>query len=51
MALRGVLGYLSFALHFVDFIQGLVRTESVMFYLVVSAIALTLSASRLHWRR
>jgi ABC-2 type transport system permease protein len=51
MVLRGVLGYLSFALHFVDFIQGLVRTESVMFYLVVSAIALTLSASRLHWRR
>ena len=51
MALRALLGYLSFALHFVDFIQGLVRTESVTFYLVVSAIALTLSASLLHWRR
>ena len=51
MALRGLLGYLSFALHFVDFIQGLVRTESVVFYLVVSAIALTLSAAILQARR
>jgi ABC-2 type transport system permease protein len=50
-ALRGLFGYLSFALHFVDFIQGLVRTESVMFYLVVSAIALTLSAGVVQWRR
>jgi ABC-2 type transport system permease protein len=50
-ALRGLLGYLSFALHFADFIQGLVRTEAVTFYLVVSAIALTLSAAYLQWRR
>jgi ABC-2 type transport system permease protein len=50
-ALRGLFGYLSFALHFVDFIQGLVRTEAVMFYLVVSAIALTLSAGYLQWSR
>jgi gliding motility-associated transport system permease protein len=50
-ALRGLFGYLSFALHFVDFIQGLVRTEAVMFYLVVSAIALTLGAGYLQWRR
>jgi ABC-2 type transport system permease protein len=50
-ALRSLVGYLSFALHFVDFIQGLVRTESVVFYLVVSAIALTLSAAYLQWRR
>ena len=34
-----------------DFIQGLVRTEAVAFYLIVSAIALTLSASYLQWRR
>jgi ABC-2 type transport system permease protein len=51
MALRGLAGYLSFALHFVDFIQGLVRTESVAFYLVVTGIALTLSAAVLDWRR
>jgi ABC-2 type transport system permease protein len=51
MALRGLLGYLSFALHFVDFIQGLVRTEAVTFYLVVTGIALTLSTSLLQWRR
>jgi len=50
-ALRGLFGYLSFALHFVDFIQGLVRTEAVVFYLVVSAIALTLSVGYLQWRR
>jgi len=49
--LRGLFGYLSFALHFVDFIQGLVRTEAVVFYLVVAAITLTLSAAYLAWRR
>ena len=38
-------GYLSFALHFGDFIRGLVRSEAVVFYLVVSAIALTLNTS------
>ena len=50
-ALRGLLGYLSFSLHFGDFIRGLVRTEAVTFYLVVSAVALTLNTSYLQWRR
>jgi ABC-2 type transport system permease protein len=50
-AVRRLVGYLSFALHFTDFIQGLVRTEGVAFYLVVSAVALTLSAAYLEWRR
>ena len=50
-AVRSLVGYLSFALHFTDFIQGLVRTEGVAFYLVVSAVALTLSAAYLEWRR
>jgi gliding motility-associated transport system permease protein len=50
-ALRSLVGYLSFALHFADFIQGLVRTEAVTFFLVVAGIALTLSASYLQWRR
>ena len=50
-ALRGLVAYLSFALHFTDFVQGLVRTEAIVFYLVVSAIALTLTASYLEWRR
>lgn len=49
--LRGLFRYLSFSLHFGAFIQGLVRTEAVMFYLVVCAIALTLNASYLQWRR
>jgi ABC-2 type transport system permease protein len=50
-ALRGLFAYLSFALHFVDFIQGLVRSEAVAFYLAVCAIALTLNAGYLQWRR
>jgi len=49
--LRGLFGYLSFALHFADFIQGLVRTEAVAFYLIVCAVALTLNAAYLEWRR
>jgi len=50
-ALRGLFGYLSFSLHFGDFIRGLVRTEAVVFYLVVCAIALTLNTAYLQWRR
>ena len=50
-ALRGLVGYLSFALHFADFIQGLVRTEAVAFYLVVCGAALTLTAGYLEWQR
>lgn len=50
-ALRALVGYLSFALHFADFIQGLVRTEGIAFYLIVSAIALVLTAGYLQWRR
>jgi len=49
--LRGLFGYLSFSLHFGDFIRGLLRSESVVFYLIVSAIALTLNISYLQWRR
>ena len=49
--LRGLVGYLSFSRHFTDFIQGLVRTEAVAFYLIVGASALTLSAGYLQWRR
>ena len=49
--LRSLTAYLSFALHFADFIQGLVRTEAIAFYLIVSAIALILNASYLQWQR
>ncbi len=49
--LRGLFSYLSFAQHFGDFIRGLVRTEAVAFYLIVAAIALTMNASFLQWRR
>jgi len=50
-ALRGLFGYLSFALHFAVFVQGLLRSEAVIFFLIVSTIALTLNASYLQWRR
>ena len=49
--LRALFGYLSFSLHFGDFIRGLVRSEAVVHYLVVVGIALTLNASYLQWRR
>lgn len=49
--LRELFGYLSFSLHFADFIRGLLRSEAVAFYLVVVAIALTLNTSFLQWRR
>jgi gliding motility-associated transport system permease protein len=49
--LRDLFGYLSFALHFGDFIRGLVRSEAVAFYLIVSATALLLNTSYLQWRR
>src|SRR5207247_7101754 len=44
-------GYLSFALLFAAFIRALLRPAAVTFYLVVGAIALTLNASYLQWRR
>ena len=49
--LRDLFSDLSFAQHFADFIQGLIRSEAVAFFLVVSAIALTLNTSYLQWRR
>ncbi len=49
--LHAIFGYVSFSLHFGDFISGLVRSEAVAFYLVVCAIALTLNTSYLQWRR
>ncbi|MBM4443336.1 MAG: ABC transporter permease subunit [Candidatus Rokubacteria bacterium] len=49
--LRALTAYLSFARHFTDFIQGLVRSEAVAFYAIVSAIALRLNASYLQWQR
>lgn len=50
-AMGELVRYLSLALHFGDFVRGLVRSEGVIFYLVVSAIALTLNAGYLQWRR
>jgi ABC-2 type transport system permease protein len=49
--LRDLFSHISFALHYSDFIQGLLRSEAVVFFLGVSAIALTLNSSYLQWRR
>lgn len=51
LTLRALFLYLSFSEHYGQFIRGLVRSEAVVFYLVVSAIALTLNTSYLQWRR
>ena len=45
------LATLSFSRHFEEFVQGLVRTESVIFYLIVCTIVLVLNASYLQWQR
>jgi hypothetical protein len=50
-ALRGFVTYLSFALHFSDFIHGLVRSEAVLFYVAVCVIALTLNVGYLKAQR
>jgi len=49
--LRGLFRHLSFSLHYANFVQGLLRSESVAFYLGVCAIALTLNAGWLELRR
>jgi len=49
--LRQLFVYLSFSRHFGEFVLGLVRTEAVAYFLIVSAMALTLNASYLQWRR
>jgi hypothetical protein len=46
-----LLAHLSFSLHYADFIHGLLRSEAIVYFLVVSAIALTLNNSYLQWRR
>jgi ABC-2 type transport system permease protein len=51
VGLRNLFAYLSFALHFGDFVQGLVRSEAVMFYLAVSGTALALNVGYLKAQR
>jgi ABC-2 type transport system permease protein len=48
---RAFIRYVAFQPHFADFIRGLIRSEAVAFYAIVVAIALTLNASYLQWRR
>lgn len=49
--LRSLVEYLSFSAHYGDFIRGLVRSEAIVFYLIVSAIALILTTGYLQGRR
>jgi ABC-2 type transport system permease protein len=49
--LRSLFEYLSFSAHYGDFIRGLARSEAIVFYLAVSAVALILNAGYLQGRR
>lgn len=49
--LRRLFHYLSFSNHFGEFVTGLVRTEAVAFFLLISAMALVLNTNYLQWRR
>ena len=49
--IRELVTYLSFSNHFREFIKGLLRTESVAFFLIVSAGSLFLNARYFEWRR
>jgi ABC-2 type transport system permease protein len=49
--IRELVTYLSFANHFREFIKGLLRTESVAFFLIVCAASLFLNARYFEWRR
>ncbi len=49
--MRSLSDYLSFANHYADFIRGLMRSEAVVFYLGVTAIALILNAAYLQGKR
>jgi ABC-2 type transport system permease protein len=46
-----LLAHLSFSDQFGEFVRGLVRTEAVAYFLVVTGAALTLNAGYLDWRR
>jgi ABC-2 type transport system permease protein len=50
-SLREFIRYVAFQPHYADFIRGLIRSEAVAFYAIIIAIALTLNASYLQWRR
>lgn len=51
LMMRDLVAHLSFALHFADFIRGLLRSEGVLFFFAVIASALTLNTSYLQLRR
>jgi hypothetical protein len=46
-----LVAHLSFALHFADFIRGLLRSEGIAFFFAVIACALTLNTGYLQLRR
>jgi len=49
--MRSLSDYLSFPGHYADFIRGLIRSEAVVFFLAVTAIALILNAAYLQGKR
>jgi ABC-2 type transport system permease protein len=51
LLMRDLVAHLSFALHFADFIRGLLRSEGMLYFAAVIATALTLNTSYLQLRR
>ncbi len=51
LLMRDLVAHLSFALHFADFIRGLLRSEGGLYFAAVIATALTLNTSYLQLRR
>jgi ABC-2 type transport system permease protein len=49
--IRGAVTYLSFSNHYREFVRGVLRTESVAFFLILITGALFINARYLEWRR
>ncbi len=48
---RDILGYIAFSFHYGELIRGLFRSEAVVYYVLVTTTALTLTISFIRWRR
>ncbi len=48
---RELLGYLAFSFHYSDLIRGLLRSEAIVYYILVSMTSLILTTNYIKWRR
>ncbi len=49
--MQDFLGYIAFSLHYSELIRGLLRSEAVIYYLLVAATSIILTISYIKWRR